>query len=128
MSDNIKIKNKNEKKTGLWPVYGLFSAIAAGAIAYVISPQVMSLLGLKGNELPNGQMQWVMMFVVFLILVTLFSLVLAIFIPKNPMHIKETDLRKEKIATEKRKQANQKRQRELARQQRQNTKDISEFD
>jgi hypothetical protein len=128
MSDNIQIKKKNEKKTGMWPVYGLFTAVAAGGIAYVLAPRVMPILGLTGNELPDNQMLLVVMLVLFLILVTLFSLVLAIFIPKNPMHIKENDLRKEKQVAQQRKLASQKRQRELARQQRKNTKDISEFD
>lgn len=128
MSDNVKVKKKNEKKVGLWPVYGLFSAIAAGGIAYVLAPHIMPILGLTGNELPDNQMYWVVMLVVFLVLVTVFSLILALFIPKNPMHIKEKDLRKEKEVAYKRKLSNQKRQRELAREVRKQTKDISEFD
>lgn len=96
-----------EKKRGMWPLYGLLMAIAAGAFAYVIGPELIPVVrnitsgGFTGQELPPEQMRLAFMAVTFLVLVTIGALIVAIAMPKKKSRVKENDLRKEKVLVQK---------------------------
>lgn len=96
-----------EKKRGMWPLYGLLMAIAAGAFAYVIGPELIPVVrnitrgSFTGQELPPEQMRLAFMAVTFLVLVTIGALIVAIAMPKKKSRVKENDLRKEKVLVQK---------------------------
>lgn len=96
-----------EKKRGMWPLYGLLMAIAAGAFAYVIGPELIPVVRsitngrFTGFELPPEQMRLAFMAVTFLVLVTIGALIVAIAMPKKKSRVKENDLRKEKVLVQK---------------------------
>lgn len=96
-----------EKKRGMWPLYGLLMAIAAGAFAYVIGPELIPVVrnitrgGFTGQELPPEQMRLAFMAVTFLVLVTIGALIVAMAMPKKKSRVKENDLRKEKVLVQK---------------------------
>ena len=119
----IKVLEKRRKR-GLWPIIGLLLAIALGVISYVLAPTVITWLRDRnarfGLTLDPQVFQLLIAGVIFVILITIFALIVAAATPKKMINVKETDLIKERMQGKMHKQYEQKRQRQLNRKLREN--------
>jgi hypothetical protein len=81
-------KAEVKKARGMWPLYGLLMAIAAGGIAYVLAPRVLEYIYSRSanfgiGSLTTNQVELFIGAIIFFILVSLGGLIVAIFMPKR---------------------------------------------
>ena len=113
-------KEPEKRRKGLWPVYGLFMGLAAAAIAYVLSPILYRFVQQRsprfsiGTLTPN-QVQLFFGIIIFLVVISIGSLLLALAAPKKKSVVSEAKLAKEKVKMDAALRARRKRQRELNR-------------
>jgi uncharacterized membrane protein len=99
----VKVTSK-KKKRGMWPVIGLILAVALGAISWVVAPTVYAFIRQRLPAFSTGTFseQQITLFVgilVFVVLASLASLIVAIFAPRKKQHdTRDAALRKEKEA------------------------------
>ncbi len=113
-------KEPEAKRRGMWPVYGLLMAIALGAISYVAAPELLKFVRQRSPSFNIGTLseQEVELFfagIIFLVLLSFATLIIAAAVPKKKSDVKDTDLVKEKKLIEAERRAHRKRQLEMQR-------------
>ena len=121
--------HEEKPRRGLWPVYGLMMAVSMGAIAYVLAPQLLRYVRNRSPQFSIGTLtdQEVTLLygiIIFLVLITIGTLLLAIFVPRRRGADAITDkvMVKQKKLAEAEERARKKRQLELARKNREQSK------
>ena len=92
---------ETRRRRGLWPVMGLLLAIALGIISYFLAPTVIQLTRqllpqFRTGGIPGDQLRLIFTALTFVVLLLVTALLVAIFMPKKPMLVKESDLKKER--------------------------------
>lgn len=114
-----------EKRTNksFWPVIGFVFAIVFGVLGFFMAPSTVTLVenvypDFNRNMLPVTEMQLYIGFgvIVALLLMVLSAMIIAIAEPKRAMHVKETDIAKERKAERERVEKAKVRRRTLAKQ------------
>ena len=91
-----------KKLKGMWPVYGFLMALALGAIAFVLAPNVQRMViqitrgNFTGQELPPEQMRLVFTGIIFLVLGSIAALIVAFAMPKKKSQVQDAEMRKHK--------------------------------
>jgi hypothetical protein len=90
-----------KRRRGIWPFMGLMLAVALGIISYFLAPTVIRLTGqllpqFRTGGIPGDQLRLIFSALTFVVLLLVTALLVAIFMPKKPMLVKESDLRKER--------------------------------
>jgi hypothetical protein len=111
---------EKKQRRGMWPVYGLFMAIALGAISYVLSPELLKFIRQRSpnfsiGTLPEDQVLLFFGGIIFLILLSFGTLIIAAAVPKKKNQVKDAELVREKKAIEAEQRARKKRQLEIQR-------------
>ena len=109
---------ENKRRRGLWPVMGLFLAVALAAISYLIAPNVIGLTRqllpqFRTTGMPPDQVRLIFAFLTFVVLLAFAAFFVALFMPKRKMLVKDTDLKKERDEMVRAKQAEKLRQRKI---------------
>jgi type VI protein secretion system component VasK len=123
---NYKVQ-KVTRRRGLWPFYGLLMAVALGAISYILSPQLVLFVRRQSPEFSIGDLtpDQVRLFfagVIFLVLLSVVTLILAVAAPRKKSDVKDRHLLKEKQAMEAARRTRRKRQLQVERKMRQQNK------
>lgn len=90
------------KSKAMWPLLGLLMAIAAAMFAYVLGPKLIPVVrqitngGFSGSELPREQMNLAFMVITWIVLIGFGGLIVALFMPKKKLVVKEKDLHKQR--------------------------------
>lgn len=107
-----------------WPVLGFFLIVVLGVISYFLAPSVIdwaadNLNGFTGRELPQLTMRIGFAVVIFVVLLSIFGLILAAFAPKRKLDtVKDADLVKSRAEMLKRREEEKRRQRKINQQMR----------
>jgi hypothetical protein len=96
----IKVVGERRKR-GLWPVMGLFLAIAIGIISYFLAPSVIALTKqllpqFSTSSMPREQLRLIFTVLTFVVLLAAVAFLVALFMPKKQTDVKEKDLKKER--------------------------------
>jgi hypothetical protein len=115
--NQFKVAEK-KKSRGLWPVYGLVMALAAGAIAYVLGPSLSTWFQRRAPAFNVGtftpeQVDLFFSALIFVAILGLGSLLVAVAAPRKKSNVKETDLVKERKEMQAEQKARRKRRLEL---------------
>jgi hypothetical protein len=109
---------ENKRRRGLWPVMGLLLALALGAISYLIAPSVEDAIKdllpqFSTSGMPASQVRIVFTLLTFVVLISFAALFVALFMPKRPLQVRESDLKKERDQMIQAKKAEKVRQRKI---------------
>jgi hypothetical protein len=104
----------------MWPLYGLLMGLAAAAIAWVLAPTLFDFVRRRSPNFRIGTLteEQVLLFfgiIIFLVLISIGTLIVAVSAPRKKSRIRETDVAKERAKIEAARRARKKRQRELNR-------------
>lgn len=95
-------KVEKKKSKGLWPLYGLLMAVAAGAIAYVLAPQLLAFVLRRSpsfsiGTLSRDQVELLFGGIIFFVIIAVGGMIIAAFMPKKKMdEVQDKHLRKQK--------------------------------
>lgn len=110
---------EEKKKTTInafLPLFGLVLIIAFGAIAYVLSEPLTTLLRENVDGIPAEQeVQYVVGGVIFLVMLMLSGMMYAMFAPKPQLRVTEAELKKERMLDAREKKARQLRKQQMNR-------------
>jgi hypothetical protein len=96
------------------PILGLILAVALGAIAFVLSEPLHTLLMDNFDTIPpDKEVQYAIGGITFFVFVLFAGLLYAAFSPKSEKTVSERELQKERVAKNKQKESNRKRKRKL---------------
>ncbi|MDX2160105.1 MAG: hypothetical protein SF162_02150 [bacterium] len=121
----VKVQEYRKRK-GLRPLIGVMMAIAVGIIAWFLAPGLLAWMKAQNSAFGRGVDDNVMLagvgIAIFLVLISLASVVFAAAAPKPKTSVKETDLMKERQEKKLMDAADAKRQQRLNRQMRQDVR------
>ncbi|MCI0351545.1 MAG: hypothetical protein L0Z53_19145 [Acidobacteriales bacterium] len=111
---------EKKRRRGLWPVMGLFMAVALGIIAYFLAPSVIELTKqllpqFSTGGIPREHLRLIFTFLTFVIMLSFVAFLVAIFMPKKPINVNENDLKKERAQMQAYKKYERQRQRKINR-------------
>lgn len=93
-------KAEVKQARGLWPLYGLLMMIAAGGIAWVLAPEVYTMLNRNRNfsigTFSPSEVKLLITAVLFFVIVSIGGLIIAMFMPKRKDDVQDAFLRKQK--------------------------------
>lgn len=118
-----QIKVVGERRSrGLWPVMGLFLAVALGILAWFLAPGVIDLTKQLLPEfrrgvgtIPGSQLRLIFTALTFVVMLGIVAIVVALFMPKKPINVNENDLKKERVQMQQQKKYERQRQRRINR-------------
>lgn len=117
MSFEDEYVHRQKKKnpiTPFLPALGLILAVALGAISYVLSEPVHTLLIDNISNFPTQiEVQYVVAVGLFATLILLVAMIYAAFAPKPPKLVSETELKKERDAKAADKRATKRKRRKM---------------
>lgn len=121
----VKMAERRNRR-GLWPLLGLFLAVAAGAIAFLLAPLLIEFLQTQNRRFgvgmePERLRLYVTIGITFVFL-SIAALIVALAAPKKAINVKETDLIKERARAQMRHKYEVKRQRKINREMREDVK------
>jgi hypothetical protein len=107
-----------KRKRGLWPFMGLLLAVALGILSYYLAPTVIQLTRqllpqFSTRGIPGDQLRLIFTALTFVVLLLVTALLVALFMPKKTMLVKESDLKKEREQMVAYKKADKLRQRKI---------------
>lgn len=93
---------EKKRSRALFPVMGLLLGVAVGLISWFSAPEILKLLPTNlrtlFQRLPGNQEQiWFAVFM-FVVLMAIFSILIAIASPKKKVNVKDSDIMKERRA------------------------------
>jgi hypothetical protein len=91
-------QEREQRRKAFWPVMGFLLAVSSAFLAYVLIPGAYSLLNSSLRNFPPSSptIQLIIGLVLFLVFVTIGSLLVALAVPKPKIAVTETSLMKER--------------------------------
>ena len=112
------IKKPQPRGRSFWPVLGLLLALSSAALAYVFTDPVLTFLDQKLTNFPprTSSLMLITGIVLFALIATTFSLIVAIAVPRKKSGVTEIQVAKNRAAMVNEKMARKIRQRDINRQ------------
>lgn len=113
-------RKQQPRGKAFWPVVGFLLALSAGVLAYVFTDPTIAALrsSLRNFPTPNATIRLIVGLILFAILAMLFSLAVAIAVPRKKSAVTEIQIAKNRKVIVNEKAARKIKQREINRQNR----------
>lgn len=114
----MALKKTEPRGKAFWPILGLLLALSAGALSWAFTPEVVRYLDRSLPSFPavTPTVSLIVGGILFILIAMIFSLVVALAVPKRKGAVNETKLAKERSEMVRGKAARKVRQRDINRQ------------